>query len=188
MINLPSSYKLKMLSYRAKSILRGIVGRRGERKRARIFSIFAVLAIVVLIASLSVYGFNLQGKAEGGTEISGTGNFTNNYNYPYQGISIHTKAETLLTDGVTPRGDATVKKGNGDVVRFTLTVTNSNTTTKSVDVKFTLPTGFIFGALVAPIPPGLPMMMGPTSGVITWTGYQAPAGDSAIIFTTNGPS
>lgn len=181
-----------MISYRAKNILRGIIGKRGEKKRARIFSVLAIFAITILISSISVYGFNLRGGAEG-TNISATGTINNNYNYNYQGVSIHTKAETIDPATGLPRGDATVRKGGTgtpatlDVVRFTLTVSNADSATKPVDVKFTLPTGFTFNAMVAS-PPGLPPTPAPVDGVITWTAYPAPSGDTTIVFNTNGPA
>lgn len=183
-----------MISYRAKNIVRGIIGKRGERKRARIFSIFAILAIVVLVSSLSVYGFNLKSGAEGNTNISATGAINNNYNFNYQGISIHTKAETLDAGG-NPRGDATVKKGNSDIVQFTLTVSNADTTTKTTDVKFTLPTGFSYESMVSPATAPKKdscagaSMIAKDVGVMYWCGYSAPANsDTTIVFKTNGPS
>jgi uncharacterized repeat protein (TIGR01451 family) len=66
-----SKYKLKIFSYRLKSFMLDIIGRKGERRRARVFSIFAVLVFIALVASISVYGLNLKGGATN-TKISST--------------------------------------------------------------------------------------------------------------------
>ncbi|MDD5731969.1 MAG: hypothetical protein PHU42_03705 [Patescibacteria group bacterium] len=178
---LVSKYKLKMFAYRVRGLAREIIGKRGERKRARIFSAFAILAIVILIASISVYGLGLKSTAEGGTQISAATSLT------YDGVSIHAKAARII--GGVSDYSATAKKGANDTIRFTLTVSNANTATPttSTDVKFTLPSGFTFLNMVT-TPAGLPAKTGPdTNGVILWSGYNAPVGESTIVFDTKAP-
>ena len=112
-----------------------------------------------------------------------TNNIANTYDYNYKGVSIHTKAETLNPDGVTPRGDTTTKKGVGDKVKFTLTVSNADVA-KQVDVKFTLPAGFSYSNSVSG---PAPLQASGATGLLTWAPYNAPKGDSTIVFDTNAP-
>lgn len=177
MIKLPNSYmskyKWRMFSYRTQSFFKDIFGSKAKRG-SRVFSIFAVLVLFLLVISISLYGLNLKSRAENQTQISASTFLT------YDGVSIHTKA-SHLTGGV-PDYTATAK--SGDTVQFTLIVSNANTAPSPVDVKFTLPTGFSFAAMVAPIPTGLPSMTGPVNSVIMWSNYLAPIGESTIIFNT----
>ena len=177
-----SKYKLKMFLYRGRSLLREIVGKRGERKRARIFSIFAVLAIILLVASFSVYGLNLKTGAQGGTQISATTTLT------YDGVSIHAKAENITSPANSFLGSATAKRGNNDIIKFTLTVSNASSTATATDVKFTLPSGFTFNSMITT---GLPAYTSATDAngltTLTWSGYSAQAGDSTIVFTATAP-
>jgi len=171
-----SKYKLRMFSYRTKSFLKNFFGAEGKRG-SRIFSIFAILVMVLLVASISIYGLNLKGKAENQTQISAV-TIVN-----YDGVFIHTKAARIVS-GVSDYS-ATVK--SGDTIRFTLTVSNASTNSTATDVKFTLPAGFSFVSMVT-TPAGLPAKVGPdANGVIMWPGYSAPVGESVIEFDTKAP-
>jgi len=190
MIKLPNSYmsryKWRMFSYRIKSFLKNIFGNK-EKRGSRIFSIFAVLIMVLLIASISVYGLNLKSRAENQTQISSTTFLA------YDGVSIHTKAARIV--GGVSDYSATAK--SGDTIRFTLTVSNANTANTSTDVKFTLPAGFSYqGMKNGTIPSGSPnkesctgatAAAGDTPLVLYWCAYNAIVGESMIEFDTKAP-
>uniref|UniRef100_A0A7C4M4Y1 DUF5057 domain-containing protein n=1 Tax=candidate division CPR3 bacterium TaxID=2268181 RepID=A0A7C4M4Y1_UNCC3 len=123
--------------------------------------------------------------------VIGATNYENTYNYNYKGISIHTKAQNI--NGSTEYlNTATVKRGSGHKVRFTLTVNNADVA-KPVDVRFTLPATFSYSNMISPaITPkagscaGVNMPAGGTD-VMYWCGFNAPVGDSTIIFEVNAP-
>lgn len=116
----------------------------------------------------------------------------NTYSFPFKGISIHTKAENI--NGTAEYlNSATVKRGAGHKVKFTLTVTNSDDAAKTTDVKFTLPAGFKYDAMVSGSVPkadscsGSNMVSGATN-VMYWCAYSVNAkSEKQIIFNTLAP-
>jgi len=101
-------------------------------------------------------------------------NITNNYNFDYKGVSIHTKV--VGPDGIS----ATAR--SGDEVTFTLTINNPEEAAKNVDVKFTLPPGFTYVPGSASIPPD-----SQSGQDFFWNSYPAPLGDSIITLKATVP-
>lgn len=148
----------------------------GSKKRKNILALSGlVLLVVIAFAS-----FKLGSFAAGETRIS-------NYNFNYQGVTIHTKAVNLKdASGATTDRTGTATAKTGDIVQFVLTVNNPGAV-REVDVKFTLPTGFTYNAgKSTPIPPDseTPPF---ANNTLIWTAYTAPAGDSAITLETIAP-
>ncbi len=94
-------------------------------------------------------------------------NYTNEYDFEYKGVSVHTKV-------VGPDGETATAR-SGDEVTFTLTVNNPESAAKSTDVRFTLPPGFTYVAGSASN-----SSFSQAGQVMTWSGYSAPVGDSTI--------
>lgn len=180
------------LKYRVRIALRKAVGIfKGDRevkvrhisKPVKVFIGFGV--VIALVLTAWNFGF---GGGKGFLKTSAESGVTNNYNYSYDGISIHTKV--VGPDGKT----ATVKKGNGEVAVFTLTVSNPGTENKNTDVKFTMPPGFSFKKMVYPsslVPKkdscGGGLFQEGDQGVMYWCGYSATVGSSEIVFETKVP-
>lgn len=100
----------------------------------------------------------------------------------YDGVSIHTKARNISRPEAAY--SATAKRGLNDTIEFTLTVTNASASATTTDVKFTLPAGFTFQGMTS----GSTPTSGPDgTGTIYWNGYNAPAGESSLVFTTQAP-
>ena len=150
--------------------------RQKPRKRRILGSLFAL----ALIISTSVYGLNLQGKAQVNTKASATdpNAITNNYNFAYDGVSVHVKAVNKSNENFT--GTATGR--SGDTITFTLTINNPSQSPKNTDVKFTLPAGFTYVAGSASNP-----NFTSDSVDMVWSGYSAPAGESIITLDTLVP-
>lgn len=113
---------------------------------------------------------------------SAAGDIINNTNLSYVGVSVHTKA--IGPDGRT----ATVRKGNGDVVTFELTITNADVNTRESDLKFTLPAGFTYGGITIQ---GVTCQTNPTTpdgaNTIYWRRCQIPPGERKTILRTTAP-
>ena len=126
----------------------------------------ATFLFFIFLITISIYGLNLRSRAE---DIQGN---INNYNYTYDGISVHVKAENIDSSNFDFRNTATAQAG--DTVKFTLTVSNPTKKEVKSDVKFSLPEGFscVEGA------------GGSTTenGEMLWRDYVAKPGEQQITF------
>lgn len=139
--------------------------------------------------SVKTFVFTVNAGTTGGTFFNtaaintsiGTLNATDT-----SGVTVRTAALTasktaaLTTD---PTGTVRTIFNRGDVVRFTIVVTNnSQTTCTGVTVTDPLPAGFTYSS-ASPAPNAAPSVG--TNGTVTWSGYTLASGGSTQTFTVD---
>mgnify|MGYP001595146278 CR=1 FL=1 len=143
---------------------------------------------LLLLAGVALGGFKL------GTFAADRQPIDVGYNFNYQGVSVHTKAENIAP--VSARNNTATAKA-GDTVKFTLTVNNPESLAKSTDVKFSTPTGFKYSGMKAGsdgTTASAPTTGGCATAIVTgysgdmiWCNYSAKSGDSFIVLDTLAP-